>query len=94
MGVVAITVSNWRDKAQCSKSPEYAAMAFGDDLDEDELYTSLDAMIFARDVCLECPVMTQCREWVDKNPQEFGTFGGLTSIDRNPTDNSSTDETL
>lgn len=57
-------------------------MAFGDDLDEDEPYTSLDAMIFVRDVCLECPVMTQCRTWIDANPQETGVYGGLTPEDR------------
>lgn len=67
-------------------------MAFGDDLDEDELYTSLDAMIFARDVCLECHVMTQCREWVDNNPQEFGVYGATLASERNPVDTDSTPE--
>lgn len=72
----------WRDKALCAKAPYLAARAFGDDLDEDEPYSTLDAMEFARDTCLSCPVMIQCLNWEKANPQEFGVYGGLTPRDR------------
>lgn len=75
--------NDWRNRALCAKAPYLAARAFGDDLDEDEPYSTLDAMEFARDTCLSCPVMTQCREWVDKNPQTHGVLGGLTAFERN-----------
>ena len=72
----------WRDKALCADDPDLMARAFGDDMDEDEQYTTLDAMEFARDTCLSCPVMIQCLSWEKANPQEFGVYGGLTPRDR------------
>lgn len=81
---MAITV-NWRMNALCAESP-FHAKAWGDDDDEGEIYNTKDAQWFADNVCLECPVMVMCREWVDNNPQEFGVFGGLTAADRNATE--------
>lgn len=58
------------------------ARAFGDDLDEDEKCSTLDALEFSIETCLECPVMIQCLNWEKANPQEHGVYGGLTPSDR------------
>lgn len=65
-------------------------MAFGDSTDEDEKYADNMARWFMVNYCLECPVMTQCAEWVKENPQEHGVFGGLLPSERNPVDTDST----
>lgn len=77
--------SNWRDKALCATSPDAAHWAFGDSEDEDEKYGDSRAKAFAVLFCLECPVMMQCKAWVDKHPQEYGVFGGELAHDRNGT---------
>lgn len=75
--------STWRDRALCA-TEDLAAKAFGSTEDDEEKYNDEDAEWFTENVCLECPVMMQCLKWVTANPQEFGSFGGLTAADRNP----------
>ena len=37
---------------------------------------------FARAVCADCPVMSQCRAHALKFPERFGTWGGLSEDER------------
>lgn len=78
--------NDWRKLSLCAQTPALANLAFGDDLDEDEPHSTEDAEWFAENVCLECPVMVQCKAWVDKFPQEFGVFGGTLPSERNVLD--------
>jgi WhiB family redox-sensing transcriptional regulator len=36
----------------------------------------------AKRICLDCPVMRQCREWALEHREQFGVWGGLTEGER------------
>ena len=41
---------------------------------EDEV--ELDDPSIAEDICLDCPIMLQCRQFARQTGQEYGVFGG------------------
>lgn len=36
----------------------------------------------ARAICASCPVIQECGDWVERNPQPYGLWAGLTPQDR------------
>jgi WhiB family redox-sensing transcriptional regulator len=38
--------------------------------------------LLAKDVCVQCPVLQQCREWALSHHEEHGVWGGLSEGDR------------
>lgn len=78
--------NDWRKLSLCSQTPALRSLAFGDSLDDEEPHNDEDAEWFRDFVCYECPVMTQCKAWVDANPQEYGVFGGTLPSERNVLD--------
>lgn len=36
----------------------------------------------AKDICVDCPVQSECLEWAIATGQDFGIWGGLTSDER------------
>lgn len=36
----------------------------------------------AKRICLECPIMRECRNWALSRGEEFGVWGGLSEKDR------------
>jgi WhiB family transcriptional regulator, redox-sensing transcriptional regulator len=36
----------------------------------------------AKKICLECPIMRECRNWALSRGEEFGVWGGLSDSDR------------
>lgn len=67
----------WRDSAACAESdpeiwfPKSSAWSPGH-----------PAWTVPRFICQGCPVLAECRAWVDENPQPEGMFGGLTPAER------------
>lgn len=35
-----------------------------------------------KEICSDCPVIDQCREWALSRPERHGIWGGLTNIER------------
>ena len=63
-------MKDWPDQARCKGSPI-------------ELFFTDNAELIAKamSLCMNCPVMEECREYSMKY-EEFGTFGGLTAPER------------
>lgn len=60
----------WHDRAACrgKTSTMYS--------------TKVDAIAEAKAVCSSCPVIADCRRWVDRWPQRFGVWAGLDADER------------
>lgn len=88
--------NDWRKLSLCAQTPALRGLAFGDSEDEDEPHSTEDAEWFRDQICYSCPVMIQCKAWVDEFPQTHGVIGGETAFERNgeTADNPSPDETV
>lgn len=70
-----VRYQNWRDHAACrDEDPELFFPALEDD--------AAAATAQARAICAGCPVRTQCLQFALSSPERFGTWAGLTEVER------------
>ena len=69
-GLQAQTVHDWTSLAACNNA------------DPDELFVTGAAQNRAKQVCLGCPVRTECLADALDNRVEFGVWGGMTERER------------
>lgn len=74
----AYTPDEWRSQAACARQ--------GIDTDAfyPETYTAQDTR-YAKHICQDCPVRTQCLEEALRLHDEYGIWGGMTPTERRNT---------
>jgi WhiB family redox-sensing transcriptional regulator len=64
-------VTDWRDKAKCTKAPE---LFFPD--------KKWDPANEAKKICASCDVAVQCLQFALDNDEQDGVWGGMSESDR------------
>lgn len=67
-------MKDWRSEAECKKFP--VSLFYPEVRQGDSKYYS-KTIALARQVCLGCPVATQCFNHAFKAEEEFGVWGGV-----------------
>lgn len=68
---------SWADRGNCQGQPEFF---FNEEDDAKGLRRDKENM--AKEICQECPVLVQCRQYAMAARELYGVWGGLTESER------------
>lgn len=66
------TLDDWTDRAACKGKTELFFIQRGDNVSVSK----------AKQICQNCPVIEECRNYVLYHPERFGIWAGMTEKDR------------